>query len=537
MAVRIRPGRPEEEESSMPKLDWVALTVFIVLFIGVTAVGFIAARWRKGDLNLLHEWGLAGSRFGTLVTWFLLGGDLYTAYTFVAVPGLAFAKGALAFFAMPYTIITYPLVFLFMPRLWAVSRKRGYLTAADFVRGRFDSHWLALAVALTGILATMPYIALQLYGMEVSIFELGINPEIALLVAFVILAAYTFVSGLRAPALIAIVKDCMIWIAVIVCVIYIPIQLGGYGHIFALAQQHFVAANAKSTTGPVGSIFLGTSASQVAFSTLALGSALALFMYPHAVTGVLASKSGTVVKRNMALLPIYSFMLGLIALLGYFALAAGVKPDPIYKTNIAVPGLIHLMFPSWFAGFAYAAITIGALVPASVMSIAAANLFTRNIYKEYFRRGASDREESNTAKTASLVVKLGALGFVLIPGATLYAINLQLLGGVWILQIFPALVFGLYTRWFNRWALLIGWAVGMVAGTWMAASVNFASTFTLTFGGHAYPVYTALIAFILNVVVAAVFTLMFSAVKVSNGQDATVLADYEDLAPAGVTAS
>jgi SSS family solute:Na+ symporter len=522
-------------------IDWVALTVFIVFFALVTVIGFVAARWRRGDLSLIHEWGLAGGRFGTLVTWFLLGGDLYTAYTFVAVPALAFGQGAIAFFAMPYTIIVYPIVFLFMPRLWAVAKKHGYLTASDFVRGRFDSHWLALAVAVTGIIATMPYIALQLYGMEVSIAEMGINAEAALIIAFIILAAYTFVSGLRAPALIAVVKDVMIWIVVLVCVIYIPIALHGYGNIFAAAQQHLTAVH-KANPAKGGSIFLGTAttgsaSAMVAFSTLALGSALALFMYPHAITGVLASNSGRVVKRNMALLPIYSFMLGLIALLGYMAIAAGVKADPTYGANIAVPGLISKEFPSWFAGFAFAAISIGALVPASVMSIAAANLFTRNIWKEYVQRNMSTRAESNTAKTVSLIVKLGALGFVLVPGLTQQAIYLQLLGGVWILQIFPALVFGLFTRWFNRWALLIGWAIGMAMGTYIAISVNFVSTFALTVNGATYKVYTALAAFVVNLVVAAVLTVVFKLVGATNGKDETAVADYEDLVPVGAAAS
>jgi solute:Na+ symporter, SSS family len=510
----------------------------------ITVLGFVAANWRKGDLNLLHEWGLGGSRFGTLITWFLLGGDLYTAYTFVAVPGLVYGKGALGFYALPYTIITYPLVFLFMTRLWAVAKKHGYVTASDFVRGRFESHGLALAIAFTGILATLPYIALQLYGIEVSIAEMGINPEIALTVAFIILAAFTFVSGLRAPALIAVVKDAMIYLLIIIMVIYIPTQLGGFGHIFAAAQAHFAAANAaaKAAGKPaVGGLTL-SSAGMVAFSTLAFGSALALFMYPHAITGVLASKDGHVVKRNMALLPAYSFLLGLIALLGYMAMALpgqGIKADPnfkVYGANIAVPGLIHAMFPSWFAGFAFAAIAIGALVPASVMSIAAANLFTRNIYKEYFRKNASPREESTTAKTASLVVKLGALAFVLIPGATTYAIYLQLLGGVWILQIFPAVVFGLFTRWFNRWALLIGWAAGMIAGTYWAVQVNYAPTYIFTIGSTKYSIYTALAAFIVNLVIAAVLSLVFNLMKLTNGQDATASADYEELTPAGTAA-
>ena len=141
-----------------------AFIVFVAVFALVTVLGFVAVYWRRGDLELLHEWGLAGGRFGTVVTWFLLGGDLYTAYTFIAVPALMFGAGALGFFAVPYTIILYPFVFAVFPRLWSVARQHGYITAADFVRGRHGNKWLVLAVAVTGVVATMPYIALQLVG-------------------------------------------------------------------------------------------------------------------------------------------------------------------------------------------------------------------------------------------------------------------------------------------------------------------------------------------------------------------------------------
>src|ERR1700687_2958115 len=143
-------------------IDWTATLVFSFFFLLVTVLGFVAARWKAGDLNLLHEWGLGGRRFGTVITWFLIGGDFYTAYTVIAVPALAFGAGAIAFFAVPYTIIIYPILFIVVPRLWYVCRKHGYITAGDFVRGRFGNRWLALAITITGIVATMPYIALQL---------------------------------------------------------------------------------------------------------------------------------------------------------------------------------------------------------------------------------------------------------------------------------------------------------------------------------------------------------------------------------------
>src|ERR1700742_4681639 len=146
----------------MTGVNWVALTIVLVLFVFVTGVGFAAAPWRRAaSMSSVDEWGLGGRRFGTVTTWFLLGGDLYTAYTFVAVPAAMYATGAVSgFFAVPYTIVAYPIIFLFMPRLGSVAHRKGYVTPADFVRGRYDSRGLALAVAVTGILATMPYIAL-----------------------------------------------------------------------------------------------------------------------------------------------------------------------------------------------------------------------------------------------------------------------------------------------------------------------------------------------------------------------------------------
>src|ERR1700686_4789064 len=398
----------------MKDVNWVALTIFVVLFGFITWLGFAAARWRRGDLDLLHEWGLGGRRFGTVITWFLLGGDVYTAYTFLALPALAFGAGAIAFFAVPYTIVIYPILFLVFPRLWYVCHKRGYITAGDFVRGRFGNRWLALAITITGIVATMPYIALQLVGIQVVVGALGISgtglsADLPLIIAFMVLAAFTYSSGLRAPASIAIVKDILIYITAFAAIIVIPIELGGFGKIFAAVppQKLLLAVPGPNTTGAYAS-----------YATLALGSALALFLYPHSLTGILSASSGHAIRRNAAMLPGYSFMLALLALFGFFVIAAGVDKLPEYAAgfkqfgnNFAVPALLLHSFPSWFVGIAFAAIGIGALVPAAIMSIAAANLYTRNIHREFINTNPTDRQESQMAKWVSLIVKLGALVF------------------------------------------------------------------------------------------------------------------------------
>lgn len=510
-------------------MNWTAIAVFIFLFACVTVLGFMAARWRAGDLNHINEWGLAGRRFGTVVTWFLLGGDLYTAYTFVAVPALVFGAGAIGFFAVPYTLMLYPFVYVVYPRLWSVAHKHGYVTASDFVRGRYGSHLLALLVAVTGILATMPYIALQLVGIQVVIAAMGFTGtglmgDLPLIVAFAVLAAYTYSSGLRAPALIAVVKDLLIYITVIAAITVIPAQLGGYGHIFASIEPSklLLAPPTADNTGAYG-----------AYATLALGSVLALFLYPHCVTALLSSSSRGVIKRNMALLPAYSLALALLAFLGYVAVVAHVHDDPAYTgyfkqygNNFAVPALMLKYFPSWFVGVMFAAIAIGALVPAAIMSIAAANLYTRNVYKEYLKPAASPAEEARMAKLVSLIVKLGALAFILFTKPQ-YAINLQLLGGAWIIQTFPAMVLGLYTRWLHRWALAAAWLVGMAVSTWMVVSQGFKPTYPLHLGGLTVPGYAAFYSLLLNFAVAVVLTLLLRALKVAEGEDATSPADYE----------
>jgi solute:Na+ symporter, SSS family len=525
----------------MTGVNVVALIVLIVLFALVTVLGFLAARWRRPEsLASLHEWGLGGKSFGTITSWFLLGGDLYTAYTFIAVPAAMWATGAVAgFFAVPYTIVLYPIIFFFLARMWSVAHRHGYVTTADIVQGRYGTKILSLAVALTGILATMPYIALQLVGIQAVLEVTGLGGssvlarDLPLLIAFAVLAAYTYSSGLRAPAMIAFVKDTLIYLVIAVAIIYLPLKFGGWSGIFDAAAAKMSApsaANPKAATG----VFIPGAAVQWAYASLALGSALALFMYPHCVTATLSSKDRSTGRRNAVILPAYSLLLGLLALLGYVAIKAGTKPiglDGKANPQLVIPQLFEDHFPSWFAGIAFGAIAIGALVPAAIMSIAAANLFTRNIYKAYFKPDPTDEQEARVSKIVSLITKFGALLFVLLLDRQ-NALNFQLLGGVWILQTFPAIVFGLFTRWFHRWALLAGWAAGMLYGTIVA--YGYCTQCTIRPFANSLAIvpllgkagYIGLTALVVNVLVAAVLTLVLRAAKVSNGTDLTVQSDY-----------
>jgi SSS family solute:Na+ symporter len=351
-----------------------------------------------------------------------------------------------------------------------------------------------------------------MFGMQLVLAQMGLDVHLSLIVAFVVLAAFTYVSGLRAPALIALVKDTLIWAAVIIAIVYIPIKLGGFGAIFS----HVPAA--KLTLKPALLPY---------FSTLALGSAFALFLYPHAITGIFSSRSQAVLRRNSAFLPAYSFMLGLIALFGYMAIAAGVHAaKPPIGANVAVPALIARMFSEPVAGFFFAAIAIGALVPASVMSIAAANLFSRNVWKEFLHPAAGLKEQADVSKVVSLLVKFGALLFILIAN-TQYAIYFQLAGGVWMMQVLPAVFMALYFKWLDRWAIVAGWLIGEGFGTYLLLQNQFkVVSYVFNIGGNKTTLYIGLVAFFFNLLVVIVGSALARAMGVRTGKPILTDEDY-----------
>lgn len=479
--------------------DPVALTAFIGV-LGGTSVLALSARWlrRSDTLPSLDGWALAGRQFGPLLMWFLLGGSIYTAYTFAAVPGLTYGTGALGFFALPYTTILCPLLFILLPKLWREARDRGSITVADYVRDRYDSPRLALAVALTGILATMPYIALQLLGIRAVLSTAGIYPrgltgDLILIAVFAILAGATYRHGLRAPAVIAYFKGALIFGAVLGVTAVALAELGGSGAIFDAAAQRSLSA-----TG--GSVLLLDPSLYTAYATLALGSALAMPMYPHVLTAAFAGSGEDTLRRSVIGLPAWTAVLGLFSFLGIAALAAGII-TPVGGAETAVPMLVAKLLPSLLAGAVFGALAVGAMVPAAIMSVAVATLFVRNIYVEFFFPTATPKHELKIARGVSLIAKVGALAFVF-GLRDQDAINLQLLGGVWILQTFPAVALGLFGRWFHRVGLLAGWAVGMISGTVFVVVGGFSSVIEI--GSSQF--YAALVALLLNLVVAGLVT-------------------------------
>lgn len=475
------------------------IIAFVSLFILFIALGFYGKYWRRGDLNHVHEWSLAGRKLGTTLVFFLIGADLYTAYSFVAIPSGVFAKGTLYFFGIPYAMLTFGVALVTAPRLWSLSREKGYVTASDFVKDHFGSKILSIMIAVTGIVAQLPYMALQIVGMQAVLtvmFAGSVNAtivgEISLLVAFIILAAFTYTSGLRGATLTAVFKDILTWITVIAVIVIVPISIGGFGHAFNDVKPNYVTLP-KSLVP--------------AYGTLILGSALALYLYPHAINGVLSAESAQKLRKSTALLPLYGVGLSILALMGILVYAVPqamsfLSEFPESSRGIlVVPSLILSTMPGWFAGIALLGIFVGGLVPAAIMAMAQANLLTRNIIKE-FKPNLTDSSEIRITKASSTVFKFVALAFVFVVPAT-YAVSLQLLGGVLIAQILPAVFCGLYVKALRKTPLIIGLLVGIGTGIYMTESANnFGALTTSLFNTPFGTLYIAVIALALNLAIS-----------------------------------
>ena len=474
---------------------------FVSLFVLFIILGFYAKNWRKGDLNNISEWALAGRKLGTVVVFFLIGADLYSAYTFVAIPSGVFVKGSLYFFAVPYVILTFGIATVTMPRFWTIAREKGYVTASDFVKDRFSSRTLSILVAVVGIVAVLPYIALQIVGMQsvLTVMLAGTGnsqtvSEIALVIAFIVLAAFTFTSGLRGATLTGIFKDVLIWITVIAIIVVVPVSIGGFGVAFSNLKPNYVSLPDNIIP---------------AYTTLAFGSAIALYLYPHAVNGILSAESASKLRKSTALLPLYGVGLAILALMGILVysvpsamqLLSGFPESS--RGILVVPTLILTTMPGWFAGVALLGIFIGGLVPAAIMAIAQANLLTRNIIKE-IRPDLPQHSEVRITKWASTIFKFVALAFVFAVPAS-YAISLQLLGGIIIVQILPAVLFGLYLKWLHKISLIIGLVVGSASGILIVEYVNnFGSPTNSLLNTPLGPIYVALIALAINLVIVFV---------------------------------
>jgi SSS family solute:Na+ symporter len=465
-------------------LTALLITSFIVL--SVVLIGFIAGR-NKANRSSVEEWSVGGRRFGPLLVWLLVGADLYTAYTFLGLTSTAYSGGSLAFFAIPYTIIAFFTSYFYLPKLWEVSKNRKLTTLADYAKERFDSKFLSLLIAIVGVLMLIPYIDLQLAGIQDTLTVAGtgfINVKVVVIISFLLVALYTFFSGIKGPTYTAIIKDILVWVIMLFLVVSLPIiHFGSWGSMMDKLVVESPQLLTIPTTGPKGFPW---------FITASLVSGLALFMWAHAATGVFTAKNADALRKNAIFLPFYNIVLILVIFLGFVAfhiLPEGSDP------RFALLNLIQMSYGGVVQGLAYSTIALASLIPCSIMAIGASNLFANNIYRDFINPKV--KPEKLTLITRSMVFVVIGLALIfgmLFPTAL---VSLQLLGVSGMVQIFPAIVFSLFWRKQTKEATIIGLIVGLIV------------TFTVYATGKSFGIYEGFWGLLANVMALVVLNPIF----------------------------
>ncbi len=438
----------------MTALITTAIIILLVIF-----VGFWAGR-NKTSRSDIEQWSVGGRNFGGLLIWFLIGADVYTAYTFLGLTGYGYSLGAAAFFAVPYVVLAYPIAYYILPRIWEYASKYRLTTLADYARERFQSRTLGVLVALTGIIFLIPYIDLQLSGITGVVDVAGkgtfANPQAvgiaALVISFVLVALYTFFSGLRAPAWTSLIKDALVWVIMLIMVISAPIILfGSWGNMFHIAITKYPQVLTLHP-GAHGSWW---------FMTAALISALSLFMWPHAATGALSSRSADILRKNAVFLPFYNILLFFITFLGIVGYMVLPHSSANGYANVILLHLVQYTYHNEvLQGFMYATVALASLVPASIMVLAASNLFATNILKDWLMPNMSESARTMTARSFVFVMTFLALLFGLLFPTQL--ISLQLEGVSGMVQIIPAIGLSLFWKKLSNTAVIAGLLAGIL---------------------------------------------------------------------------
>jgi len=438
----------------------VALIIILAVVLISAAVGIYAGR--NLEMNL-ENWTVGGRRFGVLLIWLLMAGEIYTTFTFLGASGWAYSKGAPAFYILGYGALAYTLSFFILPVIWRIGKRYGLHTQPDFFIKIYDSRGLGVLVALIGVFSIIPYLQLQLAGLGfiVEVASDGaITSNVAIIVAFVLTCAFVYTSGIKGAAWVAIIKDVLMIAAVVIVGFGVPtIYYGGIGKmmdaLITKMPEHLVLPGATTNMDVLWIM-----------STI-LVTAMGFYMWPHIFGSAFAAKSDRVLKRNAIIMPFYQIPILLIFFVGFTALL--VIPG-LANGDLAFLELVKKTYPPWFLGFVGAAGAVTAMVPAAILVLFGATLVAKNIYQSGFRPQASDESVMRLSRIMVIVIMTVSLFFALKFPHEL--VPLLILGYDGVSQFFPGVVFGLFWKRVTKTGVLTGILTGVAVVAALILSGN-----------------------------------------------------------------
>ncbi len=435
-----------------------ALFIILAVIVLSSFLGVYAGRRMKMNLE---NWAVGGRRFGVILIWLLMAGEIYTTFTFLGASGWAYSRGAPTFYILIYGALAYTLSFFILPPIWKAGKAYGLHTQPDFFIKRYQSRWLGVLVAAIGIFSIIPYLQLQLTGLGLIVEEASnkaISSDWAIAISFVLSCAFVYTSGIKGVAWVSIVKDIMMIAAVGIVGIGVPlIYFGGFGKMFrTLIEQrpNFLAFPGGTTNMDVLWVM-----------STALLSGLGFYMWPHAFASAFSAKSAKTIKRNAVIMPLYQIPVLLVFMVGFTALLVipGLK-----KGDMAFLALVNKTYPSWFMGFVGAAGAVTAMVPSAILVLFASTLLAKNIYQAGLNPRAKEERVMTLSRFMVLVIMVIALVFAIFFPNEL--VNLLILGYDGVSQFFPGVVLGLFWKRVTRVGVFSGIASGAILVSFLIIS-------------------------------------------------------------------
>ena len=426
----------------------VSLTAILAIVGLAATIGFLAGVRRKMDLE---QWTVGGRGFGAVLMYLLMAGEVYTTFSFLGASGWAYSRGGPTLYIMAQLTLAYVVSFFMLPQIWEVGRKYGLQTQSDFFSMRYGNKYLAAFVCVVGITFLIPYLQLQLTGLgiivSVASFD-GIGRTPAMMISVVLLAAFVFASGVRAVAWISVLKDALMIFAALIIGIGMPyIHYGGIGPMFS-ALEH---ARPAHLTMPGATANLG----HPWYISTVLLTSLGFYMWPHTFGATFTAKDGDTLRRNAVVMPLYTITLAFIFFAGFTAvLVVPGLPDG----DLSLLTIVRQSFPAWLLGVIGGAGALTAMVPAAILILTAAALFTKNLCRPIFAPAMTDDQVAKVARRTVVVISLISLYLAIHSSTTL--VSLLLLGYAGVTQFFPGVVLGLY--W--KRVTMAGVFAGMIAG-------------------------------------------------------------------------
>jgi SSS family solute:Na+ symporter len=427
----------------------LALIIIFATIILSSILGIYAGRRVKMNLE---NWTVGGRRFGIILIWLLMAGEIYTTFTFLGASGWAYSKGAPTFYILIYGALAYTFSFFVLPALWKVGKRYNLHTQPDFFIKRYDSRYLGILVALIGVVCIVPYLQLQLKGLGliVEVASNGaVNPRIAIGISFVLTCAFVYTSGIRGAAWVAIIKDIMMILAVFIVGIGVPyIYFGGFGKMFRTLIEK----------KPDFLVFPGAAPEMdvlwIMSTLLVMG--LGFYMWPHVFGSAFSAKSAKIIKRNAIIMPFYQIPILLIFMVGFTALLVipGLKDG-----DMAFMALVNKTYSSWFMGFVGAAGAVTAMVPSAILVLFASTLLAKNVFKAVFKPQMSEEKVMILSRFMVLVIMIFALIFAIFFPNEL--VPLLIFGYNGVSQFFPGVVLGLFWKRVTKTGVFCGLIAGV----------------------------------------------------------------------------